>query len=96
MKYNKTCTSAKHVDLELDLSIIALFDGLFKSDLLANEMSAITRVIIILQIDIFELNTEIIKRKELDTEKANVTFPRSGVLENQIKLFASYPSLRIL
>lgn len=44
-----TCTSAKHVDLELDLSIMALLEGLFKSDRLAKEISAITLVIIILK-----------------------------------------------
>lgn len=42
-----TCTSAKHDDRLFERSIIARFDGLFISDRFANEISAITRVIII-------------------------------------------------
>ena len=38
------------LDRELDRSINARLEGLFKSDRLANEMSALTRVMIILKI----------------------------------------------
>lgn len=44
-----TCTSARQVDRELDRSMMARFDGLFRSERLASDMSAITRVIIILE-----------------------------------------------
>lgn len=43
-----TCTSARHVDRELDLSMIALFEGLLRRERFAREISAITRVMIIL------------------------------------------------
>lgn len=43
------CTSARHVDREFDLSMMARFEGLFRRDRFAKEMSAITRVIIILE-----------------------------------------------
>ena len=42
-------TSARQVDRELERSITARFDGLFSNDRFANEISASTRVIIILE-----------------------------------------------
>lgn len=44
-----TCTSARQVERELDRSMMARFDGLLSSERFASDMSAITRVIIILQ-----------------------------------------------
>lgn len=41
-------TSARQVERELERSMMARFEGLFSRDLFANEMSAITRVMIIL------------------------------------------------
>lgn len=42
-------TSARQVERELERSMMARFEGLFSRDLFANEMSAITRVMIILK-----------------------------------------------
>jgi negative regulator of replication initiation len=42
-------TSARQVEREFDLSMMARLDGLLRSDLLASDMSAITRVMIILK-----------------------------------------------
>ena len=43
------CTSARHVEREFERSIMARLEGLLRSDLFAKEISAITRVIIILE-----------------------------------------------
>lgn len=68
----------------LDRSMIARLEGLFIRDLLANDISAWTRVIIILRVGM-----------ALVGGPAAIAIPRltltqNGVWENQIKLFASY------
>lgn len=45
------CTSARHVEREFERSMMARLEGLLRSDLFAKEISAITRVIIILQLN---------------------------------------------
>jgi hypothetical protein len=42
-------TSARQEERELDLSMMARLDGLLRRDRLASEMSAVTRVMIILE-----------------------------------------------
>lgn len=49
MRSISAVTSARQVERELDLSMMARLDGLLRSDRLASDMSAITRVMIILK-----------------------------------------------
>lgn len=50
MRSISACTSAMHVDLDVDRSIRARLLGLFRRLRLASEMSALTRVIITLEV----------------------------------------------
>lgn len=49
MRSISACTSARQLLRELDRSMMARFDGLLSSERLASEMSAMTRVMMILE-----------------------------------------------
>lgn len=49
MRSISSVTCARQVEREFDLSMMARLDGLLRSDRLASDMSAVTRVMIILK-----------------------------------------------
>lgn len=86
-----TCTSAKQDDLLLERSIIARFDGLFIRERFANDISAWTRVIIILRKN-RSLPTEL---QQLYCSKTTIrTWIQIDVLKNQTTPSASCRSPR--